>query len=165
MTDHLNEAAGRPTRRPLEALALLLAALAVMVLAVAGSATQAAAAETFGRWTAHTDFSEPGEKLCWLENGELIFVLWTIEADGYRGEWLTRHDPGGAPPPVSFFAEVETLTFSGEDSVGGDALVGAMKAGLTLDYQYVDVSGSQSGSISLIGFTKGYSYCDEQVAP
>lgn len=146
------------------AFAFLCAALPALALAE-GGATQAAAAETFGRWTAHTDFSEPGEKLCWLENGELIFVLWTIEADGYRGEWLTRHDPAGAPPPVSFFAEVETLTFSGEGSVGGDALVGAMKAGLTLDYQYVDASGSQSGSISLIGFTKGYSYCDEQVAP
>ncbi|WP_455373371.1 hypothetical protein [Limibacillus halophilus] len=140
-------------------VAVLLFPMICLLLALPARAED----KQFGRWTAHTDLSEPGEKLCWLVNDELVFVIWTIAEEDYRGEWLTRYHPDGAAPPTSVFVEVETKSFSGEGSVGGAALVGAMKAGLTLDFEYVDTAGTHSGSISLIGFTKGYKYCDEQV--
>ena len=150
---------------------VFLAALCLCVFIAVAPGPQPAHAEEpdegkrFGRWTAYTDHSTPGEKMCWLVNGELMFVVWVVEADGYRAEWLTRHgeEPGVLPGSI-FYAAIDTKSFSGEESIGGPDLVGAMKAGITMVYEFTLPSGIQKGTVSLIGFTKGYRYCDEQVS-
>lgn len=137
--------------------ALLLATITI-------SPTSASEEKRFGRWTSGFDHSVPGEKLCWLINGEVAFYIWDIEEQDYRGEWLTQYGSEEASFPKSFYADIDGNEFSGEESIGGPALVGAMKAGLILQYEYVLPSGTRRGSVSLIGFTKGYRYCLDQVS-
>jgi hypothetical protein len=137
---------------------------ALLFAVLSPSPTSASEEKRFGRWTSGFDHSVPGEKLCWLINGEVAFYIWAIEEQGYRGEWLTQYGSEEASFPRSFYADIDGNEFSGEESIGGPALIGAMKAGLILRYEYVLPSGTRRGSVSLIGFTKGYRYCLDQVS-
>ena len=42
-------------------------------------------------------------------------------------------------------------------------MVSALQAGIILRYEYILPSGTNRGAVSLVGFTKGYRYCLEQV--
>jgi len=119
--------------------------------------------KSFGNWTSGYDHSVPGEKLCWLINGDVAFYVWDIEKDDYRGEWLTQYGSDESSFPQSFYADIDGNVFSGEESVGGPALVSALQAGIILRYEYILPSGTERGAVSLVGFTKGYRYCLDQV--
>ena len=124
--------------------------------------SKAEEASRFGDWTADTNFSVPGEKLCWLHNDEVAFVMLLIEADGHRGEWLSKYTEEAAFP-TSFHVRIDDLEFSGEESVGGPLVVQAMKRGLWMTYRYRLPSGERRGRVSLVGFTDGYEYCEAQM--
>ncbi len=135
---------------------------AVLTLLSPGWSAAEAEPATFGDWTAETNFSLPGEKLCWLHNDEVAFVMFWVEADNHRGEWLSKYTEDEAFP-TSFHVRIDDLEFSGEESVGGPLVVQAMKRGLWMTYRYRLPSGERQGRVSLVGFTDGYEHCEAQI--